>query len=124
MDEFKTSLLAALEKVDSFFLQQEKVAKGRFKLLSRQVELLEEHERRPDRIQLVGRRRFCGLKGPSVKTVKANLCRAFAELYRFLGLLRSYRELNITAVRKITKKFDKNMVLQTNVGPWVADSVP
>jgi predicted small integral membrane protein len=40
------------------------------------------------------------------------LKKALLELYRALELLKSYRELNITAYQKIVKKFEKNAHLQ------------
>jgi SPX domain protein involved in polyphosphate accumulation len=42
------------------------------------------------------------------RIAKAQLRKAFIEFYRFLELLKSFRDLNIMAYKKIVKKFDKN----------------
>eukprot|EP00041_Stephanoeca_diplocostata_P018549 m.389086 g.389086 ORF g.389086 m.389086 type:complete len:210 (+) comp21046_c0_seq8:197-826(+) len=45
----------------------------------------------------------------SVKQKKKILKKAFEEFYRVLDMLQSYVDLNRTGVRKIVKKYDKNM---------------
>jgi hypothetical protein len=51
---------------------------------------------------------FQHLQKSSTETARIQIKKALLELYRAMELLKSYREMNVTAYRKIVKKFEKN----------------
>jgi hypothetical protein len=87
--------------------EKEVVSRGAIDAISEQSENQQESKRSLFAFHLKTNI-FQHLQKSSTQAARLQIKKALLELYRSMELLKSYREMNVTAYRKIVKKFEKN----------------